>query len=1331
MSITTYRYVEFLDNNDFEVKALATTDKLITLNVSNLISLDLSGTAYASGFTLTPVNNFPIGGGGKPVIQVGSDEEIEVSASHAYYLKENAQFELVFDGGTLRIVGTNSDYSSAPGVASWVSNTPNNDPNEIKIEVEGFLRSDIAGLKTANDGFKTMFTAYEADPADATNGATAFKAWLAQSTADSNIKVLSSALSNSHKTETLFALVEPASTADKTGMVKYDGSWYQVIEGSTADDPDTFVTALDAALTTPLVVEFVGVFSDAGTLGKTQTDYSKIDSYVEVNITADETAVADYSIDGSKANLVVSHVDTDTDGIIDVGEVITVIETTDVTITADNIADYQAGGKYANIVVSDSVEIGTITVKSVDSYGTKPGAYESFGAWIAGEGLAATSSEGTEITGAIAGNIMSGFDAAIAELGDEYKNQEETVDLVKLFNQVGYSGTTPTGTDVAAGSSIVVDSSTAKRFIFDSDAANASEDQINGLRFSDPSGINVTVDINKSKVDTLDFSYNDAGSFNLIQTRAYTPPANDTPLKVFVKPSQNLSFSLSNVMVEKNVLGSSSADTITGLNNSSWVEIIYGNAGADTIDGAAGDDGIYGGAGADTILGGTGNDQIDGGDGNDTITGGAGNDLLDGGSGSDTFVFSAGDGADGIRGFNVDEDTIKIGGQIYVKGLAGTTETTDVNTGYRFISYNSGADSITLKDEEANTPVVIKEVSGERWGNYITFEAVAPDGMSSKNIKAMEFTLDWDPSDFSYIDGSLTSGTIVTNAGVANLFVHRGSSKYLDDTDPNFDPDLLETVERIPTLADLNAGYVSYTQYALGTAMPFAIPPITGVTLTLVDSSGETLAAGDRIFDFMLFRTDPTASINDMTINYVNFTEDQSVTRTPTADDLNLGYVTEAEYNGAQETTDTVTADSAAVIDYSDGGSKVDSYVSHVDVTAAGNTDGAIDVGEVITFTVPATTVTFDVPVEKGVSSKKYDFNYVTDKVTTSLKTHGGIVANSPKMYISNKSIVDGLSIVPVATSNGVTQYEVVLNVSQPMIDQASLMLPLDSYSIDITGDIDPSSLAKEVDSNITIDYETDVIVSTGPLFNENYNEGWANRSGTFADDITINVTLDTFGLSLFDGTSGIDDGRYSLLTFLAEDDNGGSADISYISSSYSDPSTQYGISDTIEIDVRQLDATNLATSTYVTNVNDGAEVYVLGEKWYDNPMSNLRAVTSNDALQVLEMTSAINKESFSNIKKIAADFDRDGGVTAADAAEILRYAANMKYYDDGVSLSEVKKPEWFYVDKINHADNYTSIDAIEFDQHIDLFVGQDETISATAVLIGDVSASYTPLPIM
>ncbi|MDB2608482.1 hypothetical protein N9Y66_06655, partial [Planktomarina temperata] len=60
--------------------------------------------------------------------------------------------------------------------------------------------------------------------------------------------------------------------------------------------------------------------------------------------------------------------------------------------------------------------------------------------------------------------------------------------------------------------------------------------------------------------------------------------------------------------------------------------------------------------------------------------------------------------------------------------------------------------------------------------------------------------------------------------------------------------------------------------------------------------------------------------------------------------------------------------------------------------------------------------------------------------------------------------------------------------------------------------------------------------------------------------------------------------------------------------------------------------------------------------------------------------------------------------------------------------------PEWFYIDNINGVDagNQTGLKidpmAIKFDKAIDKFVGADLTIDATAVLVGDVTASYKPL---
>ena len=81
----------------------------------------------------------------------------------------------------------------------------------------------------------------------------------------------------------------------------------------------------------------------------------------------------------------------------------------------------------------------------------------------------------------------------------------------------------------------------------------------------------------------------------------------------------------------ENILGSSSADTLTG------------SSGANTIDGGAGNDSIFGG------------------DGNDRLIGNAGNDTLNGGLGQDTFVLSRiASSRDTIQNFVSVDDTIEI-----------------------------------------------------------------------------------------------------------------------------------------------------------------------------------------------------------------------------------------------------------------------------------------------------------------------------------------------------------------------------------------------------------------------------------------------------------------------------------------------------------------------------------------------------------------------------------------------------------------------------------------------------------------------------------------------
>jgi uncharacterized repeat protein (TIGR01451 family) len=94
--------------------------------------------------------------------------------------------------------------------------------------------------------------------------------------------------------------------------------------------------------------------------------------------------------------------------------------------------------------------------------------------------------------------------------------------------------------------------------------------------------------------------------------------------------------------------GGSGGDSISGNDPSAGLgNILYGGAGADTIDGLGGRDLIYGEAGADTLNGGTGDDVLDGGTETDTLNGGDGTDEVDYSSRSSNVVVNlAGSGGE-------------------------------------------------------------------------------------------------------------------------------------------------------------------------------------------------------------------------------------------------------------------------------------------------------------------------------------------------------------------------------------------------------------------------------------------------------------------------------------------------------------------------------------------------------------------------------------------------------------------------------------------------------------------------------------------------------------
>ena len=70
-----------------------------------------------------------------------------------------------------------------------------------------------------------------------------------------------------------------------------------------------------------------------------------------------------------------------------------------------------------------------------------------------------------------------------------------------------------------------------------------------------------------------------------------------------------------------------------------YAQVIWGNGGANVLDGRGGADRVLGNAGDDLLRGGGGNDRLYGHFGNDTLEGGAGKDMMYGGSERDTFLF--------------------------------------------------------------------------------------------------------------------------------------------------------------------------------------------------------------------------------------------------------------------------------------------------------------------------------------------------------------------------------------------------------------------------------------------------------------------------------------------------------------------------------------------------------------------------------------------------------------------------------------------------------------------------------------------------------------------
>ena len=773
-------------------------------------------------------------------------------------------------------------------------------------------------------------------------------------------------------------------------------------------------------------------------------------------------------------------------------------------------------------------------------------------------------------------------------------------DLNKILTDMGHDGTNPAAFNIV-GSGI-------HAFEVDLDPDNSVGKVFEHTKFWDASGSKLIIDVKSGTAFDGDLKtiqginnieiINSTGAQVAIASTA-TADATQTLTLIGDFNTSNTGVNWSPTMTK---YGTDSADTITG---TTGAEIIYGLAGNDVIDGLGGNDQIYGGAGADKFV----------------------VDALDGGH-VDIKDFNAGEGDNW-------EVTLK-GGDVLKSATFNPANASDWSGGRPStigsnewsivagkLEYNGGSvDGLGLTSP-TYTPFEIVEVSGERYGDIITYGVKLKDSevsrFSSDPFTSISMQIDWKDGEFeffNYESGPSTPG----------------------------------------------ATLVEGTEFGLGS---------TSLGLVNYDESNDYITIGAMDLAGFKYGADPTPAAADKYLAKIMLTR----TATGTENDITL---TKSNYS----------------------------------------------------------TMTSLLDVEKP-NAKAFRFDYSQDEVTVKLENPKGIAASDPKLFVSSDTVTDGLSIIPVMKQGNLVKYEVVLNLSKPTAMKANKSVA-PSQTLDIaharifdlslvdktdthtSGTKDHTAVGgavlsfADLDGNTISGQKTAAITGYDKHYFFDQLEAAADTSNTDLSMADLNtsrgIKISVTGLAepTFTETelAAFEGGRYVLGEFTAIAYPDG---IQY-GSDATDPDSM------IRMEARSVSADAL-TNGFKTKVNDGSDVVLLGETYYENPMSNKDAIGAEDALGALMIASS--PAGFGNDQFIAADFDENGIVTAMDAYNIMRYAVYGEETDKDV-------PIFSYIDRL---DGETITPAtISFDNNIDLFIGEDTTIDATAVLKGDVSNSYETL---
>jgi len=355
----------------------------------------------------------------------------------------------------------------------------------------------------------------------------------------------------------------------------------------------------------------------------------------------------------------------------------------------------------------------------------------------------------------------------------------------------------------------------------------------------------------------------------------------------------------------------------------------------------------------------------------------------------------------------------------------------------------------------------------------------------------------------------------------------------------------------------------------------------------------------------------------------------------------------------------------------------------------------------------------------------------------------------------------DGLSIVPVMKNGDLYQYQLVMNVPIPTfiqnkdsIDAGGNGVTINpNHKIDITG-------LKIFDNSITwlanleaVASETGTLVSTVTGKSVSLDDVAASmttaavetytgheffdiiRAATDPDnanydfdDLTSSdkLTFEINGLklpALAAGTAPVDaEGRYILAEFTAADVSSGAKFTAY---QKGDTAGDYTASAertiTSHHDASYGKSTAASADGFDKVLTDGSEFVALADGWYLNSREANDAIGAEDALGALRVSRDTANDpannTYSQAEIIAADFNLNGEVSAADAYDILQFAVSGPDAVTGTA-------KWVYIDNI--ASNGATPSSVDFDHVIDKFVGDVVDIDATAVLIGDVTSSYS-----